>query len=181
MFIFLLLLQKNAADKIIREIYGLDKPNQETENTPPETEPETSLIDKLDASLLVLLNSIITQAHAQQADINISSPTINKIKSQMTSRHKQLTPFYTAGAVGMDNNGLITIKDIKAVTLDKRNVVKKYVNDENRDRGALYVEIARANGHPEWESEIRDTFARRWIANAPSGWWYKTANGWKQK
>jgi hypothetical protein len=44
------------------------------------------------------------------------------------------------------------------------------------------VEIARANGHPEWEPDIRRTFADRWVANAPRGWWYQDASGaWKQK
>ena len=32
--------------------------------------------------------------------------------------------------------------------------------DENADRAKLYSEIARANGHPEWEAEVRGTFAR---------------------
>jgi len=26
----------------------------------------------------------------------------------------------------------------------------------------LYKEIARANNHPEWEGQVRDTFAQRW-------------------
>jgi hypothetical protein len=46
----------------------------------------------------------------------------------------------------------------------------------------LYTEIARANGHPEWEADIRKTFAGRWIANAPAGWWYQDSGGqWKRK
>ena len=60
--------------------------------------------------------------------------------------------------------------------------VQQLVAEENRDRNALYAEIARANGHPEWESEIRSTFARRWVDNAPGGWWYQDAAGvWKRK
>ena len=30
-------------------------------------------------------------------------------------------------------------------------------------------EIARANGKPEWEGEIRNTFAQRWIEKASPG------------
>ena len=37
-------------------------------------------------------------------------------------------------------------------------------------------EIARANNHPEWEADIRKTFAKRWIDNAPKGWWYEDAS-----
>ncbi|NIA01494.1 MAG: DUF1318 domain-containing protein, partial [Planctomycetia bacterium] len=41
---------------------------------------------------------------------------------------------------------------------------------------------ARANGQPTWEAEIRKTFARRWIDNAPGGWWYQDSGGsWKRK
>ena len=62
-----------------------------------------------------------------------------------------------------------------------RTLVGQLVADENRDRNALYAEIARANGRPEWEKEIRSTFARRWIANAPAGWQYRKGGTWKTK
>ena len=56
------------------------------------------------------------------------------------------------------------------------------VADENRDRKAVYREIAVANGHPEWETEVQQTFARNWVKNARSGWYYQDASGnWRQK
>jgi uncharacterized protein YdbL (DUF1318 family) len=56
------------------------------------------------------------------------------------------------------------------------------VADENRDRNALYREVANANNHPEWEAQIRATFAKRWIERARAGWYYQDASGaWKQK
>ena len=45
----------------------------------------------------------------------------------------------------------------------------------------LYAEIARANGHPEWQNDIQQTFAQRWISNAANGWWYQQGGSWKQK
>jgi hypothetical protein len=46
----------------------------------------------------------------------------------------------------------------------------------------LYREIARANGHPEWEKDIRKTFARVWVQEAGRGYWYQDARGqWRQK
>ena len=82
----------------------------------------------------------------------------------------------------MTNDGLIKVRDLNAVALRDRKTVKTLVADENRDRSALYREIASANGHPEWEADIRKTFAQRWIANAPAGWWYQDAGGnWKKK
>jgi hypothetical protein len=46
----------------------------------------------------------------------------------------------------------------------------------------LYREIARANGKPEWENDIRNTFAQRWIDKAQGGWYYQNnAGAWTRK
>lgn len=172
---------ESAADKIIQEVYGEDEALDSDSNM--SDFDSQSGISRLDTDVLMsFLQSIIPAAQAQQPDINISSPGINKMKSLMKQRHKKLSPYYSSGAVGMENNGLITMHNVKAVALKQRNVVKKLVTDENRDRNQLYKEIAKANGHPEWETDIRKTFARRWIANAPHGWWYKDSSGkWQTK
>ena len=74
------------------------------------------------------------------------------------------------------------MRDQKLVPMQERNSLKSLLSKENQDRSALYKEIAKANGHPEWEAEIRNTFAKRWVGNAPSGWWYQNKQGaWKQK
>ncbi|HHH13598.1 MAG TPA: DUF1318 domain-containing protein, partial [Thiolapillus brandeum] len=86
-----------------------------------------------------------------------------------------------SGAIGLDRNALVTIRDPATVGLRDRNRLRKLVADENRDRNALYREIARANGHPEWEAEIRKTFARIWVEEAPGGYWYKKGGAWKRK
>ena len=58
---------------------------------------------------------------------------------------------------------------------DPVGLVRRF--DDPADR-----EIAAANGKPEWESDIRSTFAQRWVAKARGGWWYRdAAGGWKQK
>ena len=172
---------ESAADKIIQEVYGDDEALDSDSNM--SDVDSQSGISRLNTNVLIsFLQSIIPAAQAQQPDINISSPGINKMKSMMKQRHKKLSPNYSSGAVGMENNGLITLHNVKAVALKQRNVVKKLVTDENRDRNQLYKEIAKTNGHPEWETDIRKTFARRWIANAPQGWWYKDSSGkWQTK
>ena len=169
---------EDAADKIIQKVYGDDQSEQNS----AEPDPQTGLINASVNFIAGIANSIIPAAQAQQPDINISSPAIDKATAMMESRHQSLSPYYDSGAVGMENNGLITIKDDNLIPLKDRNTVKKLVADENRDRNMLYTEVARANGHSEWEDEIRATFARRWIANAHGGWWYKDAGGrWLQK
>jgi uncharacterized protein YdbL (DUF1318 family) len=89
---------------------------------------------------------------------------------------------FDAGAIGFSSNGLITIRDRSAVPLSERRSLESVVADENRDRKAVYREIAVANGHPEWEQDIQDTFAQEWVRNARRGWFYQDSGGaWKQK
>lgn len=170
---------EKAADRIIEDVWGPDAQPQST----PENEPDqSSAIEQQDGSLaLQVLDWLVPTAAAAEADININSPAINALKAQMKSRHNQLEPFYNSGAIGLTNNGLITVRDAKAIPLKDRNKVNGLVADENKDRKALYAEIARANGHPEWQDDIQETFAKRWISNAASGWWYQQGGSWKQK
>ena len=97
-------------------------------------------------------------------------------------QRSQLAAWFDAGAIGFSNNGLVEIRDRSAVGLADRRNLERVVGEENSDRNAVYREIAVANGHPEWEDDIRDTFARQWIANARSGWYYQREDGsWVQK
>lgn len=174
---------QDAADRFIREVYGEPSSGKIPEKAPSATEPQSGLSDGAAVRALVeVIDFFISPTQAQQPDINISTPGINKLKSAMSARHEKLKPFYNTGAIGMDRNGFITLRDDSAVPLKDRNTVKKLIADENNDREALYREVASANGHPEWKSDIQAIFANRWVANAPSGWWYKNNSGeWVQK
>jgi len=179
---------EKAVDKFVKDVYGETEEDQSEELPTEESEPveEDSSSSWLPAEtaeyslVMNVLNFVIPTAEAAQPNIDVSTPATNKLKASMTSRHQQLVPFYSSGAVGMTGNALLVVRDAKAVPLKQRNAVKQIVAEENRDRNQLYKEIAVANKHPEWESEIRNLFARRWIANAPGGWWYDNG-GWKQK
>lgn len=173
---------EQAADRIIKEIYG-EKLEGLKPATPEQPDDQTSNGALPDSGFAMrLLDIVFPAAYAQGADIDISTPAINTLKAKMTKRNVQLQPFYTSGAIGMDSKGLITVRDPKVVSIKDRNTVNQLVAAENQDRNALYAEIARANGHPEWENDIRDTFARRWVTNAPAGWFFQDNSGsWKQK
>mgnify|MGYP001821787004 CR=1 FL=1 len=167
-----------AADRIILDVYG----ESPAEKQPPATEPQ-SYHDRPGLPALLgmrILDWLVTPARAE-ADISVNTPAISQLRAKMEQRHRQLAPHYGSGAVGMTGDGRITLRDQKLVPLKDRNAVKGLVSQENRDRDALYGEIARANGHPEWESDIRQTFARRWVANARSGWYFMDGGAWKQK
>ena len=123
---------------------------------------------------------MITPA-AAEPDLNINSAAVTAIQANMKTRHNNLKPYFDNGAVGLTNQGLVGMHNIKAVSLKDRNKLNGLIADENKDRQALYAEISRANGHPEWQAEIQATFARRWIDKAAKGWWYQSGSSWKQK
>ena len=170
---------EKAADRIIEDIWGKEKAeapagNEQTSVAPP----SRSLFA---AAVQGVADFVIPVAQAQ-ADLDVSSPAIRALTASMKTRAGELDPFFTSGAIGLTSDGLVEIRDANAVPLADRNRLRKLVSDDNADRNSLYREIATANGHPEWEADIRNTFAERWIANARAGWYYKKGSGeWTQK
>lgn len=131
--------------------------------------------------LLVVAGLLAGQLAQAAADLEVNTPAIAALQNSMQARHNKLSAFYTSGAIGLTKEGLIAVKDASAVALKDRQSLNSLVSAENSDRNALYKEIAVANAHPEWESEIRSTFAQRWVQKAQSGWWYQDASGWVKR
>ena len=135
----------------------------------------------LRVALLALLIAIADFA-AAQANLQIDTPAVKALRTSLRERHKQLAPLYASGAVGLTRDGSIGLRDANLVPLAQRAQVNALIAEGNQDRAALYREIARANGKPEWEGDIRATFAQRWIERAQPGWYYQNASGsWVQK
>ena len=177
---------EQAADRLICEVYGADCTDDDSEPVESGGDDQTRLFEsgavKVKSLLANVVELLIPAAHAQSINIDSSTPAILGLKSRMKQRHTSLIVAYTAGALGMANNGLLVVRDPKLIGIRDRNTVKQLVAEENSDRNALYAEVAKANGHPEWESQIRATFARRWVSNAPGRWWFQDSSGsWKQK
>jgi uncharacterized protein len=124
---------------------------------------------------------LVTNWATAAADLEVNSPAIFTIKSSMQARHNQLSPFYTSGAIGLTQDGMIAVKDASAVPLKDRSGLNSLVAAENTDRAKLYKEIATGNGHPEWQGDVQNTFAARWIDKAQSGWFYQNAGAWVKK
>ena len=123
-------------------------------------------------------------AHAQaQPDITIKTPAIQAIQARMASRFDStLRKGFDLGALGFSKDGLVVLRDPGSLELKDRVGMQKAVADDNRDRQAVYKEIAVANGHADWEKNIRTVFAKQWVDSARGGWWYQDAGGsWKQK
>jgi uncharacterized protein YdbL (DUF1318 family) len=172
---------EEAARTIVRDVLKSEQSEpvpspKEGDRQSQRTQPNPLLV-----AFGVLLEQLIPEAQAAQADIDINTPAIRAIRSSMQSRQASLAPFYNSGAIGFDSNGSVAVRDLAAAPLKDRNRLKKLVADENADRSRLYKEIARANGHPEWESDVRATFAKVWVQEALPGYWYQAGGSWQQR
>jgi uncharacterized protein YdbL (DUF1318 family) len=174
-----------AADQVINDITG---GGAQSGTTPPQSYFVPAGSEEHGALLVAfgrLLEGAVPAAHAQDADaaLNVSSPAVTRIKASMASRFGQMEKFFASGAIGLTKDGMVDVRDLNAVALPDRATVKRLVAEDNADRAQLYTEIAKASNHPEWEADIKKSFARRWVATgAKSGWYYQGDDGsWKQK
>ncbi len=176
---------KEAAREFVEKVIDdADKVNVIEQPKPGDGGGMAQLLQRIELPRIDPLELIgIAPAHAQDApDITIKTPAIQAIQSRMESRFgATLRSGFDAGALGFTSDGLITVRDASKLELKDRVAMNAAVADDNRDRKAVYREVAVANGHPEWESQIRDVFARQWVESARSGWWYQSGGSWKQK
>ncbi len=170
---------EKVADEIIKDIQdnAPQKPQEKLEPKSENAELQTSFYKLIDQAT----NLIISPAQAADVDLSIDSPEIRQLTAAMEKRFVALQGFYASGIIGIKADGMLTVKDAASVPLKDRNQVNKLITSENADRQALYQAIANANGHPDWVTQIKSTFAARWVSNAKSGWWYQSAGVWKQK
>ena len=168
---------EQAADRIIDKVRG-EPADSGALLRPGESSSEPVMI----AAARKFTSFFIADANAQgNVDFDKPSPEKTALENSLANRFKQLKPFYDSGAIGMNDSGSVEIRDRNLVPLKDRNSLLQLVNAQNSDWVALYAEISRLNGHPEWADNIRRTFASRWIAKANAGWWYKENGSWKQK
>jgi len=191
---------EQAADRIIDTVTSQQKSNENS--TPPKSPPQSSVAPSAERPMLLaatparveqpvllaaagaLLNLLIPAAEAQgNPNLDVSDPQIRAVTASMQQRFSQLQKYFAAGVIGLTTDGLIAVRDQNAVPLAERATVTRLVTEDNRDRETLYAELAKANKHPEWEPDIRRTFARRWVERgAQGGWYYQDAGGkWVQK
>jgi uncharacterized protein YdbL (DUF1318 family) len=173
---------QKAADQFIGTVLDNAAPAAKPGDDKETPKPAPSKPGKQPSAML--LDLLIPAAYAADTpDIRIQTATTEAIRARMQQRFQGgLGALFDSGAVGFGKDGLVVLRDASKVPLNQRAEISATVADENRDRNALYREVANANSHPEWEAQIRATFAKGWIERARPGWYYQDPSGaWKQK
>ncbi|MGH7930849.1 MAG: YdbL family protein [Candidatus Binatia bacterium] len=166
---------EKAADQIVQETWG----NAPSEPAQKE-QPQSRVVNPKAA---IVMFRFVGEAHAQEADINVSNPAIRALRDSIKRRSESIKPFMDRGNVGITRDGLLSVRTTDGLNLKERAEVQQLVDAENRDREALYSEIAKANNIDRKSvPKIKAIFARSWIDQARPGWLIQDAQGnWRKK
>ncbi|MFQ5330238.1 MAG: DUF1318 domain-containing protein [Thermodesulfobacteriota bacterium] len=175
---------EKVADEIVDEVWGaIDEGVDGADDTGEKgsTEEPQSFLDDLARYATITIG--VNEAHAEEADIKVSTPAIRALKRSIQQRAGSIMPYLDKGNAGISNDGLLVSRSSKGLKLKARANLKGLLKAENRDREALYSEIAKANKFgPDKVEDIKRLFARSWIKNARAGWWVQNEDGtWRRK
>jgi uncharacterized protein YdbL (DUF1318 family) len=172
---------EKAADRIVEEVWGgKGVEQQKQDELINQGEPQSLLLD----SLYFVMTAIGPgEAFAAEPDVNVTTPAIRALKDSIQQRAASITPFMDSGNAGIADSGLLAIRTSDGLGLKDKAALSRLIDAENRDREALYSEIAKANNFsPDKIEDIKKIFAGSWIKNARTGWWIQDADGnWKKK
>jgi len=83
-------------------------------------------------------------AHAR--DLRAESPLVREILDSLRERHPRVDAMKKQGCFGENNRGYVDLRECDALgDAERRAEAQQLLADENRDRRALYTEIARLN------------------------------------
>lgn len=158
---------QKAADEIVEEI--------RIERSQKKIEPKKDEKPKQEGSILrqsFTSFAFVKDAYAQQINIEVSTPAIRALKEAMRGRYQYLYPFYQKGALGENMKGYVEERDSSQLNLREKADLRNLIQQENRDRQSLYLEIISANKFgQEVLPQVERIFANSWRTKSQSGWW----------
>jgi hypothetical protein len=179
---------KSLDDMLLKKSPDAEKQPAE-EQQAPETKPQSRLFDEFPTF------SFISVAHAVENDadalaIELSGmPEVLKAYDEMNQRLPRLNTLFASGAVGLTNQGLITVRDKAKITPPDEGLVAA----ENQSRKTVISSMAKAilklNKQQETKAALDQilgkaaaTYAETKRDAAKPGWWIQLQNGrWLQK
>jgi len=100
-----------------------------------------------------------------------TSPLVAEIAGKMRQRNAEVAALKQAGCLGESNRGYVELRECEE-TKDaaKRNAAQKVLSEENKDRKALYNEIARLNSDQGLSvSAVESIYAMQRLRRAGAG------------
>ena len=99
---------ERAADQIVKETWG------GAEAPAKKDEPQSSIVS---TETVAAIFNFVEEAHAQEADINVSNPAIRALKDSIKNRSNSIKPFMDRGNVGISRDGLLTVRTTEGLSL----------------------------------------------------------------
>jgi hypothetical protein len=94
---------------------------------------------------------------------DVSNPTIRALKQKMKTRYAQMKPYYQKKMLNEGNDGYVSLGSTSGLGLKDKRDLNNLVNAENKDRKALYAEVAKAlKIDPGQVNKIAEIFAKEW-------------------
>jgi hypothetical protein len=154
-----------------------------------EVKPQSSLDTRFNLSLVAVADAAENMADELAVETS-SMPEVLKAYDEMRSRLPQIQSLFDSGAVGLNKQGRLALRDKTKVGGNEA-----LVNAENESRKAVIVGMAKAlqkindKKQPGVKSDLNDlmgkaaaTFADVRREEAKTGWWIELSNGkWVQK
>ncbi len=143
---------ETVAQDIVDDIRG----REGTEDTPSDAEGKTSVFQ--------LIRTCLSPGIAQAQDVTeVSNATIRALKERMKGRYQQMKPFYNSGLIKEGDDGYVSTGDLGSLGLKEKRDLNGLVDAENKDRKALYQEVAKAlDIDPGQIDRIAKIFAKEW-------------------
>jgi uncharacterized protein YdbL (DUF1318 family) len=108
---------------------------------------------------------------AYAAELEESSPLMTQIATKMRTRYEALEALRRDACLGENNRGYVELRDCAAFSdAQKKNEAQQLLSEENKDRKALYAEVARLNASQGITvSTVESIYAGKRILRGKSG------------
>jgi hypothetical protein len=143
---------ESVAEDIVDEIRDREASDKESQSKNPK-----------DALLRAIQSAFLPSVAWAEGATDVSNPTIRALKQKMKSRYAQLKPYYQKKMLKEGNDGYVSIGSTSGLGLKEKRDLNNLVNAENRDRKALYAEVAKAlKIDPGQVNKVAEIFAKEW-------------------
>ncbi len=143
----------------------LDYVEKKTDELPVKSENDSNKTSWLGSDF-----HLFTPAYAEA--LATVSPLAKEIADRMRERFEQIEQLKNLGCLAENNRGYLELKECDALKeAEKKNEIQRLLSDENKDRKALYKEIANLNKNiPDMSiSKVESIYALERIQRAKSG------------